>query len=413
MVVRQLKGSEFLESLKLSSICFNNPFNTEGRSEEEHVEFLRTSTENKALNDISVSLGAFSDTDELMSILCLVPYDFYFDGTSLPGTGIGNVCTYPQHRRKGAVRELFIDSMKRMYEGGSAFSYLYPFNETFYNKFGYQRLNNSLQRNLSLVSLPEEKPTGSFHLLGLDATEDEFQQVYHAYASKLNLMVKRDEMDWKNIRDAKASLNNNYAYLYKDSEGTPRGYLVIKGIRSSEHSFLACREFIFDSQDTLKALLSFARTYASNYRSIRFYTPIYYNLDSCCRDYTNGVSTVSLAHNGMLRVINAQKVLEAATYRGTGTFTLQLADSYIAENNKLFTITYKDGKATTITTNTTTINTEETPDALMSIDQFSAAIVGSYDPRDFEYLDNCKITCSPEKLGEIFYKKPCFINNYF
>lgn len=51
-----------------------------------------------------------------------------------------------------------------MYERGTLFSYLYPFNEKFYGKFGYARCCDQMLWTLDMTRLPSGDYPGTFHL---------------------------------------------------------------------------------------------------------------------------------------------------------------------------------------------------------------------------------------------------------
>ncbi len=51
--------------------------------------------------------------------------------------GVAAVVTYPEHRRKGLVKDLMLAMFKNMKDNRLVFSTLYPFRESFYGKFGY------------------------------------------------------------------------------------------------------------------------------------------------------------------------------------------------------------------------------------------------------------------------------------
>lgn len=409
MKIQTIADNKLLEMLKLSSICFDYPFQTNGKSEEEYLKQLKQNPPSKARSPLSKTIGAFTDKEELMSGLSLISYEFYFDGKPQKGTGIGDVVTYPHHRRKGAIREIFNYALPHMYREGHTFSYLYPFSESFYNRFGYHRLNNSICWELDLSMIPDYNYDGSFHLYGMDASLEDFSTAYESFASQYNMMVKRDQYDWDNLTAAKGCFNNNYAYLYKDRDGIPCGYLIFKREVRNGAVILNCREMVYYNFTVLKALLSFVRTYSADFKSIRLHSPSVLNMDHFCRDFTCGHTSVTHALNGMIRVVNAENALLSAAYRGSSSFTVLLTDPQIAENNGKFTVCYKDGAAEKILRS----KEDQTVDCKMNIDLFSAALAGNFNAYDFKWIDGFESYCNEEKLSEIFYKKPGWINNYF
>lgn len=409
MLIRKIKKEEIAETMKLSSICFEYPFSVGEYSEEAYIEHLLETSKDKGVLYWKERFGAFSEEGELMSCLSLIPFDFFYENTAVKGIGIGNVCTYPHHRKKGAVRKIYEKILPYMYENGNTFSYLYPFSESFYGQFGYHRLSNSVCCRFDLNSIPAAKITGTFHLFGNGASEEDFFTAYENFAKPLNLMVQRDSYDWSVLYDAKGPFNNNYAYLYKDEQGTPRGYLIFKKAVLDSVPLLNCRELVFDSFETLCALFSFAKSYGADFKQIRFHAPAACHLEHFCNDFATSNSTMSIANNGMVRVVSVEKVLRLSSYRGDGSLAIAVSDPHIEQNNGTFHIKYQNGKLTDLVFESSFSNA----DISMPINLFSAAITGSYSCDDFSFLDGITIHTDAKRLQSVFYKKPSFINNYF
>lgn len=399
MDIRPIKEEELLEAKKLSSICFEYPFQP---NKEEQKPLSKGEIYWEQI------YGAFDEENHLMSCLNVIPYEFYFDGSSVKGTGIGNVVTYPHHRKKGAVKGIFQTVLPVMYQNKIAFSYLYPFSESFYRKFGYERSCSPIGCNLDLRMIPSHPYDGSFHLHEDDSDFECFQKAYEAFASSLNLMVKRDCHDWDFLNDAKASYNNNYAYLYKNAQNEPAGYIIFK--RQLEHGepILNCRELVFDCFETLKAIMSFMSTYASDYKRIHFYSPSCYSFEDFCTDFSQSSSYLTIGSNGMVRAVHVPTILKEAAYQGTGQVSVLITDNQIPENNGVFTVQFQEGKATAVQK-----EQKEDFDIALPISLFSSAIVGNYTTEQLLMKEDAIIHSTTKKIEPVFYKKKNWINNYF
>lgn len=87
---------------------------------------------------------------------------------------------------------------------------------------------------------------------------------------------------------------------------------------------------------------------------------------------------------------------------------LKIADPQIPENNASFAVAYRDGQAVRVE------KTEETPDAELPINVFSALISGvcSLDAA-VQWMPGVKIFGQKEALEGIFFQKPLLICDYF
>jgi predicted acetyltransferase len=315
-----------------------------------------------------------------------------------------------------------------MYTREIIFSYLYPFSEKFYSNYGYGPSSSSIRWSFDLATIPAFSYEGTFHLYRGEGSYSDYEQVYLEFARKYNMMVHRDNFDWSVLKNANPFKGKRQAYLYKDCEGNPRGYFIFEKSEEQEQPVMDCKEIIFDSFITLKTIMSFIKSFSSHYNKVAFHAPRSLSLEYFCSDYSQSASKRQILQNGMVRVINAAKVLEQATYRGDGELCIQLLDTYLENNNKVFHIIYYNGKAEKITaydaasfpfsdtlenTSTDTSLGKKEADIVMTINQFSAAIVGNYDVTDLDYQEGVTLNCSKEKAAQLIYKKPNWINNFF
>jgi predicted acetyltransferase len=276
--------------------------------------------------------------------------------------------------------------------------------------------------------IPDYRYSGSFHLYRADGNYKDFEVAYQAFAENYNTMVHRDSYDWGILKAANPFKGDRSAYLYKDSTGKPCGYLIFDHLQENDKLILDCKELIFDSFLTLKAIMSFVKTFSADYSKFQFTAPSSLNLDYFCEDYAKSATGRTLLQNGMVRVVNVMQVLKQAIYKGSGEIKLLIYDSYLNENEKIYHIVYKNGIAIQITDTPvpasfynkeslgTSLSGEATlvnPDIEMTINQFSAAIVGKYNVTDFDYQEGITLYCSKEKASDLFYRKPCWIHNYF
>lgn len=410
MDIRKIREEEIIEAKNIAAVCFEWPHSTQGKTTDEYIRDLKENPKDKDTRYFTEKWAAFSDEGEMMSCFSVLPYHTNFDGHDCKMTGIGCVCTYPQHRRKGSVKKCFQAALPDMYRQGFEFSYLFAFSEAFYEKFGYRRSSTSVLWDFDMQGIPDYRFEGSFSMYRGEEDISEYETAYKKYADKMNLMIYRDEFDWDRLKNANPFKIPKYAFLYKNAAGEPCGYVIYQKKKEHGRILFDCSELVFDSFETLKAIMSFIRTYASDYDVARFAAPSCYNLEYFCKDYQQYKSSSSFLTNGMVRVVNVKEVLAKACYQGSGCVTIEVKDEQIPENNKIFEITYMDGRAKNIQEqNAGAI----VPDVEMTVSVFSGAIAGNYNADDFDFMEGINIHSDKEKLKGIFYKKPCWICNYF
>lgn len=155
MIIRKIRESELLEAHRISALSFHWSLDDKGKSPEEFAREARQNPQDKLVAAGTDIWAAFTDGDEMMATMGILPYRIAFDGHQAAMAGVGSVCTYPHHRRKGAVKGMFSSALNDLYDRKVPFSYLYPFSEQFYGSFGYHRSCASILWDFDLKSIPD------------------------------------------------------------------------------------------------------------------------------------------------------------------------------------------------------------------------------------------------------------------
>ena len=154
MIVRKIRENELKRSAQLSALAFEYPMEGAEKSPE---DFFRDVREHPgSLEDVrwDSRWAAFEDDDATMiATFCVLPWHATFDGHEVIMGGIGGVATLPQYRRGGAIRRCFEAALPDMYAQGMVLSYLYPFSNAFYRRFG-DELASRNRPNAMLGRLP-------------------------------------------------------------------------------------------------------------------------------------------------------------------------------------------------------------------------------------------------------------------
>lgn len=411
LVIRKIHLDEIKEAHKIASLAFEYPYD-ESKDLNNYEEIRIEDNPDKIIFEDKINIyplnrwAAFKNDKEMTGVLAITPYKVHFDGEIYKMGAIGSVCTYPQHRRNGAISKCMVEAVKEMYDEGYEFSYLYAFSEAYYRKFGYEATNGRTRWQFDLKTLPEYNYDGEFVLLNTKDMSD-ILKVYKKYAASYNMMIDRDSYDWNIFKDYDPYLTNNQIYIYYDSNKNPQGYIMMEGEVNDTHKDLKCHEIVYTSPEVLSAILSFVRVYKNDYKSIILFTHRNVNLESYALDFAQSCSNRQIMQNGMVRVIDVKTVLKNAKYRGSGSLTIKINDNIIEANNGIWYIEYIENKCVNIYKDNSL-----SPDIIMSIQVFSIAIIGALEVDDFLFRQDVEII-NKDTLKSVFYTKSHFILNYF
>ncbi|MDD4797102.1 MAG: GNAT family N-acetyltransferase [Eubacteriales bacterium] len=281
--------------------------------------------------------GAFSDDGKLMAGMDLLPYTQQFDGHWVGMGGIGGVCTKPEYRRQGHIRQLFRLVFEEMYQRGDVFSYLYPFSVAYYRQYGYETAGAVHIYSMPLATLHCHKLRGSAEqflseMYGDDAGDPgPIVAVYEAWSAGHNLAVERTGAAWRKLLEVDPANAKTRAYLLRNPQGQPAAYVVFRVDGDTLH----VTDAAWAEPQGLTDIAGFLGGLAGNLRNLVWRLPAYLPPDILFPEWLNPLAQRNIV--GMNRVINVQKALELMRKRRReATVKLRVRDSWIPANDALF-----------------------------------------------------------------------------
>ncbi len=400
MEIRKSKAIEAYERELVCSIAFEYSI-TPAESPEAYLEKLLKEQPDIRLEDHYVAV----EDGRIIANLQLPRYEASFDGGIYGMWGIGAVATLPQYRKGGSIRKIFEVALKEMYDEGQLFSYLYPFRSDFYRKFGYELgayLSTYTYQSANCRALPQ---TGSVRQAQTDADWENIKCIYNEYICDKNMAVSRNEANWAGKRKQTPEKDRTYAYIWHNDAGKAQGYMVTRHSPwENGKRILTAAEFCFTTAESFHGLLAFSGVFSSDYTHFRFTVPAGLNIRHLLTENTS--TEVTTSTYGMSRVVNVQKVLEVAKYKGDGSFTVAVKDAHIAQNNGTYNVTFgKNGTSVT--------KTDAPADLECEINMFTALITGALNFEDARFYPQIKVHGNCENLSKAFYSKHNFIADYF
>lgn len=409
MIIRKIRPEEIKRTQELFAIAFEFGEDISRTAEEISEEVLHAP---KSREEVywQERWAAFEDDDRtMMSYFIAQPFPVHFDGNTYSMTGIGGVASLPQYRRRGCIRSCFEAALPAMYQDGRAFSYLYPFSTSYYRKFGYEMGCGRIRCHVRLNSLKYFDVSGSCSLVepGNLMLED-IRHIYEVWQGTYNMMIVNESYEYNWVSKSNPVKDQLFTYVYKSGDGTPMGYVSLKQAHEEDGRNLYCTRFCFTGPEGLKGLLNVLLALGSDHSFATFELPEDVDLALVLAEWSMGAAGMVKEYAGMVRVINVEKVLTGARYRGSGSLAIEIADRQIPENCGCFAVEFDGGKAVKVAK-----DTGRMADISMGINEFSRLITGACDTASLPYMDKVTVHSDLDRISQVFYKKPAYILEYF
>ncbi len=389
MEIRRLRPEERFEADLISNTAFHMRMEDPEKARE------------KSLKQTVDDWGAFDEGGHVMARIINNRFESVLDGTLVRTGGIGAVSTLPEYRSTGAVRAIFSALLPDAYRGGEVFSTLYPFNQAFYRKFGYDTVCPSSVYRMPPAVLRDYRFTGRALQWKPGDGVGEYLDLFNKFSMGFNLAVLRDEERFRRDHfDGLYYRDRKFAYLLKDGEETCAG-LIFQDVRHDPAAILRVEDLAWRGRRGFLALLGFLGRFSADYGEIHLPLPVgteLYSLIHSANEYDISKET---EHNYMIRPVNAVKLLSAMR-RGPGRFVIRIRDDLIPENNGVFAV--EEGSVR---------ETGDKADLSVDIRALGVMAAGSVGLSEAALREDVEILGNLETLEKVFVRKPVLVRVKF
>lgn len=405
---RDFSGEDAFRYIQLCMTAFHTHHTGSNSTEEmirETIEGeLKTARSGTPAGNQLVKKGLFVD-GQIASALKIHAYVMNFDGQDCELGGIGGVLSNPEIRGKGYASALCTDALKDMYHRGQIFSYLGPFQSSFYQKLGYEHCLTKIKWTIPLDYLPKKTDLKIRHYENTPQEQQEIIRTYEAFGRKYNMADVRSESRWETFFEAHSSYDTAcFSWLHGEPDQAD-GFLSYQYIEHPDSlSDIRVTNFYFTNGKSLLDMLAFLRGFSQIAKQAEIVLPADVDLTGILADFYGGYGRKGVKRevlpSGMHRVVDVRKVLENACYRGKGSVALQISDPQCPWNNGCFRVEF-DGRCTKIEEGTNA-------DIQMSINTFTAMILGCRSLENCVFTEQVQLYGNEENLQKVFYQKPAW-----
>lgn len=320
MEIRYIKPEEAADFQKVSAASFIWKFNAEEDS------------------TINVPVLAAFEEEKLIAGVEIYDFKTNYCGNFLNTVVVSGVCSQPEYRRMGGIREIFKKIGETAIENGWVFGFLHPFSISYYEKFGYANLNRMFGIKVPFENLKHISRNTDVIMYNGEQL-DELCALHNEFALRENLITLReDKRHFCNTPLESA----DYTYFRRDANGKADGYVRFKVNRPND---LIAEELFALTPDALYGLIGFLRNYDGIAKNLIVRKQYQGSDFACIADRIDGVT---YEYDGSVagRIYNMKKLLEANTYPDEhGKFSILSIDEF-EQNNGIFEVEYQNGKAT-------------------------------------------------------------------
>jgi len=366
--IRQLDGDEFLDAFyPLTTYAFrpSPPL----PDQEEWKEIVR---QRKGLTTFVL----FEDQTPVASVVSSQMTQA-IRGTVFGMGGVWGVATRPEARRKGYSKRLFSHLISPIRDSGRPFSCLYPFRESFYQRFGYTTFPHPKKikfKPAALLPLLDMELDGSVETSLYGDDYDSYREYTHNMQESVHGMALFDHGN-----PAKAKREDQWqAKAIVDGEQVGLMLYKLEGGSVTNYTLRVSRFYTQTSQARYLLLAWIAR-HIDQAGQVEMWLPPYEKPETWQADINIKAQPVARAPMG--RIIDIEHIggMKTGLVSRSESFTAQIDDPLCEWNQGIWSFESRDGWLM--------VRPASSADCRLAINGLSALVYGTHDPADFQFRD--------------------------
>ncbi|MFW7363358.1 GNAT family N-acetyltransferase [Vagococcus fluvialis] len=281
---------------------------------------------------------------EVLSQIVSYPFEVTIKGQVMKMSGIGDVASYPETRGSGGIRNIFSTIFKDLHENGIELSYLAPFSQPFYRKFGYETVFDSEEIRIPKAVITQIKPEKKGKVKRVKWEDEDtkaiLKEIYRDTLEKVHGSVIREDYWWHYTMIKK---QKRVAICYDDNN-MPQGYLIYGLVGASEFQIF---EMAYRNSFALRKLMSFVSSHSGSFNEF-----VSTNLpDKAVLELFTEISGITRKTYSymMVKIVNFKQFIEKYPFKEVekeADFYVEIQDNSCEWNNEIFHLVIKNGKAT-------------------------------------------------------------------
>lgn len=283
--------------------------------------------------------------------------------------GIMGVVTHPAARRKGYSRQLLVRTLAAVRENGRAFSCLYPFRESFYERLGYVTFPQFRAAKFTpstLLPLLEKDLEGDVELVLMGEGYDAYRDYMRRVQQRVHGMALFEESQ------REATQRNTFWLASARINGDLVGLMLyqLKGEDLTRFNLRVTR-FYYETSRGRCLLLAWIARHVDQAAQVEVWLPPFELPETWLADMN--VTTEVPWFTPMGRIVDVAQI--GGMHTGPGCFSARITDPLCPWNDGTWRFETVDGVLQ--------VNTTKKPDCDLGIHALAALAYGTHDPDDF------------------------------
>lgn len=322
---------------------------------------------------------AIKDQSEYLSACYLWPLNMRLRDSIVKMSGIGALGSNAINRGKGAVKKLLHESLKLMREQNVIVSVLYPFSQSFYRKYGWEKFDDMYTCHFSPSIINQSNTLKEYEIHHYYEPNDAVMAFYNKYAASHYNYVQKETKHWNVDLEQKIPSDIDRRIVTFSLDGRIKSMILMLTSNPENETVLVIRDMAYVEQKDIMPIFDFLATLSLQIKRITLNLPadfIYWPF------FNDRPEKTLLRERSMIRIVDMMHLNGLKINAPDFDIRLKVNDDFAQWNNGRYQLSIKD--------NTITVEKIEKADFECNIATLSSIISGYTDFQTMLLMDRIK-----------------------
>ncbi|MFP4461510.1 MAG: enhanced intracellular survival protein Eis, partial [Thermotogota bacterium] len=217
---------------------------------------------------------AVKDQSEYLSACYLWHLDMKLRNSIVKMSGIGNLASNAINRGKGAVKKLLLESLKLMRENDVMVSVLYPFSQSFYRKYGWEKFDDMYTCHFSPSIIKKNNTLKNYDIHHYYELTEAVSEFYNQFASTHYNYIQKQTNHWHVELEQKMPTDIDRRVVTFSQNGKIKSMILMLTSNQENETILVVREMTYLEQKDIMPIFDFLATLSLQLSKVTFNLPV-------------------------------------------------------------------------------------------------------------------------------------------
>ena len=333
---------------------------------------------------------AIKDQSEYLSACYLWPLDMKLRNSIIKMSGIGALGSNAINRGKGAVKKLLHESLKLMREQDVTVSVLYPFSQSFYRKYGWEKFDDMYTCHFSPSIINKTNTLKDYEIHHYYEPNEAVTAFYNQYAASHYNYIQKQTKHWNVELEQKIPSDIDRRMVTFSQDGRIKSMILMLTSNQENETILVVRDMAYVEQKDIMPIFDFLATLSLQLKKITLNLPVDFVYWPFFNDRPE---KTLLRERSMIRIVDMMNINGLKINSPDFDIHLKVNDDFAQWNDGRYLLSVKE--------NTLTVEKSEKADFECDIATLSSIISGYTDFQTMLLMGKVKATGQGQLTGDL------------